>query len=108
PRHLRRDGEGGAARGDSVPRRSGGGDHGRAVHGFQRNGRRSDAGQGQGAGVGLAVRASDVRRIGLSAAEGVLASCEGRDRSSVFFRLMTPNSQLQSATTPTRKNSGRL
>ena len=67
-----RTGGGGAEGGDSVPRRPGGGDHRRTVHRFQRHGRRSDGRQGQGAGVGLAVRAADVGGAGLPAVEGVL------------------------------------
>ena len=42
-------GRGGAEGRDSVPGWPGGGDHGRTVHRFQWNGRRSDGGQGKGA-----------------------------------------------------------
>src|SRR6185437_4201884 len=57
---------------DPVPGGAGGGDHRGAVHRFQRDGRRSDGGQGKGARLGLAVWPSDERGVGLPAIEGLL------------------------------------
>ena len=72
PRHRRRGGAGRGEGRDSVPGRSGGGDHRRSVHGFQRDGRGSDGGQGKGARVGHPVRTADERGAGLPAVEGLL------------------------------------
>ena len=59
---------------DPVPARPGGGDHRGAVLGLQRCRRRSAGRQGQGEGVGVAVRAADDGGAGLFAVEGTLGS----------------------------------
>ena len=77
---LGRHGRVGAEGGDSVPHRTGRGDHRGTVHRFQRHGRRGDGGQGEGAGIGVVVRTAHVGGARLPAAEGVLKAGHRKPR----------------------------